>query len=95
MMKAASLGSSVTREFATTKFTRSSTDAIFVKSCSTSATLEVLSVGTLLAVVVDSVDVLPVGTLLAVIRMFSVPRWILSTISSGDVAVGIVICVAS
>ena len=113
-MKAASLGSSVTREFATTTFAPSSTDAIFVKPGSTSAMLEVLGIGTLLAVVVDSVDVLgvgmvgtllavvldsidvlPVSTLLAVVPIFSVPRRFLSTISSGDVAVWIVIYVAS
>ena len=52
-------------------------------------------VGTLLAVVLDSIDVLPVSTLLAVVPIFSVPRRFLSTISSGDVAVWIVIYVAS
>ena len=94
-MKAASFGSSVTSEFATTKLALSITDDIFVKSDSTSATLEVLGVGMLLAADVESVDVL--GRLLAVVVvvMFSLPRRILSTISSGEVAVGIVICIAS
>ena len=92
-MKAASFGSSVTSEFATTKLALSITDDIFVKSGSTSATLEVHGVGMLLAADVESVDVL--GRLLAVVVMFSLPRRILSTISSGEVAVSIVICIAS
>ena len=57
------------------KFACSSTDAIFVKSGSTSAMLEVLGVDTLLGVVVDSVNVLGVGlvgTLLAVVVDFVV-----------------------